>query len=254
MTDPSRLDRPNGDYVAYHKTEGTSPTVIFCGGFMSDMTGTKATTLEAYCRSRGQAFVRFDYRGHGVSSGRFEDGTIGDWANDAIAIIDEATEGPLIIVGSSMGGWIMLLAALARKERVQGLVGIAAAPDFTSRMLATELTNEQREELSSTGRTSISSDYDERPYVITQELILDGNARCLLTGPIDLTCPIRLFHGMKDEAVPWQTAMAIMELSGSDDVSATYIKNGDHRLSEPDDLDRLCAAIGDLSALSENSG
>ncbi len=252
MTDPSRLDRPNGDYVAYHKTEGNAPTVMFCGGFMSDMTGTKATTLEDFCRARGQGFVRFDYRGHGVSSGRFEDGTIGDWTNDAIAIIDDVTEGPLIIVGSSMGGWIMLLAALARKERVQGLVGVAAAPDFTSRMLSTELTEAQREELSRTGQTAISSDYDERPYIITQDLILDGNARCLLTGPIDLNCPIRLLHGMKDEAVPWQSAMAILELTKSDDVSATYIKNGDHRLSEPSDLARLCAAVAELSALGED--
>jgi len=252
MTDPSRLARPNDEFVAYHKTDGKAPTVVFCGGFMSDMTGTKATTLETFCAARGQAFVRFDYRGHGESSGGFEDGTIGDWANDAIAVLDEVTEGPLVIVGSSMGGWIMLLAALARKERVQGLVGIAAAPDFTSRMLATELTEAQRDELGRTGRTSMSSDYDERPYIITQDLILDGNARCLLTGPIDLACPIRLLHGMKDEAVPWQTAMAIMERVVSDDVTISYIKDGDHRLSEPADLYRLCAIVAELSGRGEN--
>lgn len=249
MVEPalSKLSRPDGEAIAYRKTEGRAPTVLFCGGFMSDMTGTKATALEDFCRGRGQAFVRFDYRGHGESSGRFEDGTIGSWTGDALAILDEVTEGPVLIVGSSMGGWIMLLAALARRERVIGLIGIAASPDFTRRMLDFELSDDEKETLGRKGRVAITSEYDDRPYIITQDLVLDGNVRCVLDTTIDLACPIRLLHGMKDDAVPWQISMAIMERVASADVSATFVKDGDHRLSGAQDLDRLRRAVAELS-------
>jgi pimeloyl-ACP methyl ester carboxylesterase len=249
MSEPSQLDRGDGNVVAYHALPGNGPCVVFCGGFMSDMTGTKATALEALCARRGQAFVRFDYLGHGQSSGQFEDGTIGRWADDAIAVLNDVATGPLIIVGSSMGGWIMLLAALAAKDRVKGLIGIAAAPDFTGRMVREEFSDQQRAILARDGRVSISSDYDERPYIITQDLIDDGNKLCLLDAEIDLACPVRLLHGMRDEAVPWQTSMRIMERLTSTDVVVTLVKDGDHRLSEPADIDRLCAAVSELSEL-----
>jgi len=214
---------------------------------MSDMSGTKATALDAFCKGRGQAFARFDYLGHGESSGRFEDGTIGRWTDDALAVIDAVCDGPLVIVGSSMGGWIMLLAALARRDRVRGLVGVAAAPDFTRRMLESELDADQLAALARDGRTEIASDYDERPYVITRALIDDGEKRSLLDRPITLDCPVRLLHGLRDEAVPWRTSLAIMERLTAADVSLILVKDGDHRLSEPPDLDRLRAAVAEVS-------
>ncbi len=239
----------DGAVIAYRRTVGRAPAVLFCGGFMSDMTGTKATTLEAFCRDRGQCFVRFDYQGHGESSGAFEDGTIGRWTGDALAVIDRLTDGPVIVVGSSMGGWIMLLAALARRDRVLGLVGVAAAPDFTRRMTEREFDAEQRAALARDGRVAMASPYDPRPYVITQALIDDGNARCLLDAPIPLTCTVRLLHGMRDESVPWETSMRIMGWLESRDATVTLVKDGDHRLSEPSDLRRLCDAVGELSEI-----
>ena len=247
MTDPSRLARDDGEFIAYHALPGAAPCVVFCGGFMSDMTGTKATAIEALCRARGQAFVRFDYLGHGQSSGRFEDGTIGRWADDAVAILDHVAAGPLVIVGSSMGGWVMLRAALAREPRVVGLIGIAAAPDFTRRMVDEEFSDDQRATLARDGRVAISSDYDERPYVITQELIDNGKELCLLNAAIDLACPVRLLHGLRDEAVPWQTSMKIMDRLVSTDVVVTLVKDGDHRLSKAGDIERLCKMVAELS-------
>ena len=243
---PGRLSRPDGNAVAYVRSAGAQPGVIFCGGFMSDMTGTKAMALEQFCRARGHGYVRFDYLGHGQSTGRFADGTIGRWTADAVAVIDEVTQGPQVLVGSSMGGWIMLLAALARPERIHGLVGVAAAPDFTARMVADEFDDAQRAALARDGEVAITSEYDTRPYVITQALIDDGNENLLLGGAIELTCPVRLLHGMKDDAVPWQTSMKIMDALAGADVTATLVKNGDHRLSEPDDIERLWAAVGEL--------
>ena len=252
MTDPApqRLDRPDDAFVAYHHSPGASPTVVFCGGFMSDMTGTKAKALEAFCGERGQGYVRFDYLGHGQSSGEFADGTIGRWADDALAVIDSLDdEAPVLLVGSSMGGWIMLLAALARRQRVAGLVGIAAAPDFTRRMVEEEFNDEQRLALLHQGRVELPSEYDDGPYVITQALIDDGNGRCLLDGGIGLDMPVRLLHGMQDTAVPWQTALTIAEALESEQVTVTLIKDGDHRLSEPADIARLCAAVAEVSEL-----
>jgi pimeloyl-ACP methyl ester carboxylesterase len=252
MTDPAaqRLDRPDGETVAYHRTPGSGPTVIFCGGFMSDMSGTKALALEALCHERGQGYVRFDYLGHGESSGDFADGTIGRWADDALAVIDMlGDDAPVLLVGSSMGGWIMLLAALARRQRVAGLVGIAAAPDFTRRMVEEEFDDEQRLALLHQGRIELPSEYDDGPYVITQALIDDGNARCLLDGAIALDMPVRLLHGMQDTAVPWQTALTIAEALESEQVNVILVKDGDHRLSEPPDIARLCAAVAEVSGL-----
>lgn len=245
MTDaPATLARPDGGALAYHATPAADPGdgrpgLVFCGGFASDMTGTKATALEAYARDRGLAFVRFDYLGHGASSGAFADGTIGRWAEDAVAVLDEVAEGPQVLIGSSMGGWIMLLAALARPEHIAGLVGIAPAPDFTEDLMWARYDAEVRATLERDGVYREPSAYDEEPYTITHQLIEDGRTHLLLRGPIPLACPVRILHGMRDEAVPWQTALRLAERIVSRDVEVTLVKDGDHRLSEPDDLARL---------------
>lgn len=246
------LARPDGTTLAFHHSpaEGAGarlPGVVFLGGFKSDMTGTKATRLEAFCRERGQQFTRFDYRGHGQSSGDFRDGTIGLWRSDALAVLDEVTEGPQILVGSSMGGWIMLLAALARPERVAGLVGIAPAPDFVVRMYE-EFSPEQKAALQRDGWIGRPSDYSDEPYVITRQLIEEGRDHLLLDRPIDLRLPVRLLHGLRDDDVPWDLSLRIAERLTSDDVRITYVKGGDHRLSAEPDLDLLCATVAEISA------
>lgn len=246
---PARLDRTDGETIAYHKTDGkngSGPGVVFLGGFMSDMTGTKATALEAFCRARGQGFVRFDYLGHGDSSGAFADGTIGRWTGDAIAVLDALTEGPQILVGSSMGGWIMLLTALARRERIAGLLGIAPAPDFTRRMMTAEFDDAQRQALLEHGRIEVPSSYSDEPYVITRNLIEDGDRRALLDAGIDLKCPVRVLQGMQDDAVPWQTSLRLAEALASEDVDVTLLKSSDHRLSEPREIARLTGILGDM--------
>ena len=240
---PRFLTRPDGETLAYHSIAGRAPGIIFLGGFMSDMSGTKATTLEAFARRRGQAFLRFDYQGHGESSGRFEDGSIGRWSEDAIAALDELTEGPQVLVGSSMGGWIMLLTALARPERIAGLLGIAAAPDFTEDLMWAAYSAEIRATIETEGVYHEPTDYSETPYPITKHLIEDGRRHLLLRAPIPLTCPARLLQGMRDEDVPWQTALRLAEALESEDVEMTLVKAGDHRLSEPADLQRLEATL-----------
>ena len=243
---PDTLHARDGVSIAYHRTRGKSPGVVFLGGFMSDMTGTKAVTVEAFCRSRGQAFLRFDYRGHGASSGRFEDGTIGLWADDALAAFDQLTEGPQILVGSSMGGWIALLTALARRERVAGLVGIAAAPDFTEDLLWPALSPDQRAALTRDGVLRLPSEYGDKPYSITLRLIEDGRRHLLLRSPIGLACPVRLLHGMRDPDVPWQRSLRLAEQLAAPDVRVALIKGGDHRLSREQDLKLLCRTLEEL--------
>lgn len=228
----------SGTSIAYYKLEGKSPGVIFMGGFMSDMNGSKAIALEVICRELGIAYVRFDYLGHGNSSGKFSDGTISIWAGDALAVLDNLTKGPQIIVGSSMGGWIMMLTAISRPKRVFGLLGIAAAPDFTEDLLPRELTRDQMAEIQKTGLIDIPSEY-QNPYTITKQLLEDGRQNLLLRKEIPIDCPIRLLHGLKDTSVPWKTALKIQKLLRSQDVEVTFIKNGDHRLSTDEDLERL---------------
>ena len=240
---PSLLQRAGREAIAYRRVEGAGPGVMFLGGFMSDMTGTKATALEAYCRRAGRAFVRFDYSGHGESGGAFRDGTIGAWRDDALAVLDEVGRGPQVLVGSSMGGWIMLLVALARPERVAALVGVAAAPDFTEDLIWSTLDDETRRTLTETGEISLPCDYDEEPYPITLGLIEEGRSHLLLRAPIALDCPIHLLQGMVDEDVPWRTALKIAELVESDRVVVELVKDGDHRLSRDRDLARLTAAV-----------
>ena len=240
---PSLLRREGWDTIAYRAMKGCTPGIMFCGGFMSDMTGTKATALEAHCRSTGRACVRFDYAGHGASGGAFRDGTIGGWRDDALAVLDRVASGPQILVGSSMGGWIMLLVALARPAHVAGLVGVAAAPDFTEDLIWSTLDDEGRRTLVETGEIVLPCDYGDDPYPITMGLIEEGRGHLLLRAPIALRCPIHLLQGMRDEDVPWRTALRIAEQVESESVTVELIKDGDHRLSRDEDLARLCVAV-----------
>jgi pimeloyl-ACP methyl ester carboxylesterase len=241
------LTRPQGATIAYHRNAGATPGIVFLGGYRSDMTGTKALFLEDYCRRTGRAYVRFDYFGHGESSGNFADGTIGRWRDDAVAVIDSLTEGRQILVGSSMGGWLMVLAALARPQRVQALVGIAAAPDFTADLLPRRLNPAQLREIEEKGRITLPSDYDPAGYLYTKALIDDGNRNLVLCGDIPLTCPVRLLHGLADASVPWQQSLRLAERLVSADVVLALVKDGDHRLSREADLARLARVIENLA-------
>jgi len=217
------------------------------------MAGTKATFLDDFCAARGLGYVRFDYSGHGASSGRFEDGTIGAWAQDAVAVIDRVADGPLVLVGSSMGGWIMLLAALARPNRIAGLVGLAPAPDFTEALIWNRLSNEERDRLMRDGRLVTPSQYSEEPTILTRALIEEGRRHLLLSAPIGIRCPVRLLHGMADPDVPHRLSLDLAERLVSTDVRVTLIKDGDHRLSRAEDLALLGATIDELLALPEIS-
>ena len=251
---PSILTRDNGTSIAYHYTSGNAPGVIFLPGFKSDMTGTKALNLEEYCRARGNAFLRFDYQGHGQSSGDFDDGTIGEWASDAIDAIDKLTFGPQVLVGSSMGGWIMMLAALARPERVAGLIGLASAPDFTENLILKKLSNSEKFELEAKGFIDILNKHgNEEPYRITKKFLKESHNQLLLHMPINLNCPIRLIHGINDDDVPWSTSIRIMETLTSNDIETTLVKAGDHRLSDDGDIARLLRTLGLLLDQVEKS-
>jgi len=245
------LSRADGATIAYHKIDGDGPGIVFLGGFRSDMTGTKALALEEHCRLENRAFVRFDYFAHGQSSGDFTEGTIGRWAEDAIYVLDEITDGKQILIGSSMGGWIMLLAALARPDRVAALIGIAAAPDFTETFMWQRYPEEVRETLQRDGIYFQPTPYKEGPYAITMKLIEDGRAHLLLTRAMDINCPVHLIQGMVDDAVPWRHALAITENLTSDRVTLTLVKDGDHRLSRDEDLGRLMRT---LDAVCEDIG
>lgn len=243
---PDRLETADGERLAYHRSPGRAPGVVFLGGYASDMTGSKATALEAHVRGRGHAYLRFDYRGHGQSSGRFEDGTIGRWRDDALAAFDALTEGPQILVGSSMGGWIALLVALARPERVAGLVGVAAAPDFTEELMWAELDDAQRAVLQRDRILRLPSQYSSQPYVVTMDLIEEGRRHLLLRAPIHLQAPVRLLQGMRDPDVPYRHALTLADRLGGDDVQVRLIKDGDHRLSTARDLAILAETVDGL--------
>ncbi len=234
--------------IAFHATPGVTPGVIFCGGFQSDMTGTKALALESWARARGRSFVRFDYQGHGRSSGRFVDGTIGCWADDARAVLDRVTTGPQILVGSSMGAWIMVLVAASRPERIAGLVGVAAAPDFTEDLIWAALDRQQRRTLFEQGQVGLPSDSDSVPYPVTLALIEEARHHLVLRDSIALECPVRLIHGLADRDVPWGTSVRLSERLASPDVRLTLIKDGDHRLSRDQDIALLCRTLEDLLA------
>ena len=208
MEQVGRLDRGDGVELAWAKLAGRGPTVVFLPGFNSDMQGSKATSLRDWCAAHGQAMLRLDYSGHGASGGAFTDGSIGRWMLDAMAVIESEIEGDLLLVGSSMGGWIALLLARALAGRVAGLVGIAAAPDFTERLMWQSMTPGERATIARQGYLDVPSEYGD-PYRITLRLIEDGRKHLLLDGPIPLTCPVRLLQGQRDADVPWETALLL---------------------------------------------
>ncbi len=245
-TPPSFLTQENGEKIAYHYTSGRTPGVIFLHGLMSDMDGGKALAVEEYCKKRGNAFLRFDCQGHGKSDGLFQDGTIERWSYDTVDVLEKLTEGPQILIGSSMGGWNMILSAMKRPERIGGLLGIAAAPDFTEDLMMEDLTHEQLHEIHDKGFIELPSDYGDDPYVISKKLLDNGRENLVLRRRIPLDVPVRLIHGMEDTDVPWQTALRIQQMIDSKDVEIQFVKNGDHRLSEDHDLDRLCRTLEEL--------
>ncbi|WP_374652433.1 alpha/beta hydrolase [Dongia sp.] len=256
-----RLQLPGGRFLAYHRrnlaandreadgvnTRKVPPGIVFLGGFASDMTGTKAMALDAYCAATGRAFVRFDYSGHGQSSGKFVDGTIGAWRDDALAIVDQLTQGPQILIGSSMGGWLMLLCALARPDRVHALIGLAPAPDFTEELMWQTMDAGMQQRLMQEGRVEEPSAYSDDPYVITRALIEDGRKHLLLGGAIHIDRPVRLIHGQADEDVPFSVSLRLADHLVTQNVAVTLVKDGDHRLSRQQDLERLIMTIEELS-------
>ncbi|MBC9248269.1 alpha/beta hydrolase [Paracoccus sp. 11-3] len=240
------LETSAGRRIAFHSTPGKGPGVVFLGGFKSDMTGTKALYLEEWAQRTGRAFLRFDYSGHGDSSGQFEDGCIGDWAEDARAIIEAQTDGPQILVGSSMGGWISLLLARSMPQRVAGLVTIAAAPDFTEQGFWPSFSEDQRKTLLQSGRLELPSDYSDDPYVITRQLIEDGREQLVMTEPLPLPFPTRFLQGTADDDVPMQWALDLLDHATGDDIRLTLVKGADHRFSTPECLALISTAVEDV--------
>lgn len=239
------FDSPQGRRLAYHKTDGAGPTVVFLGGLKSDMEGTKAVHLEAWAKARGQAFLRFDYSGHGESSGTFEEGCIGDWHQDTLAIVDAVTNGPLVVVGSSMGGWQALLLARACAGRIAGLVTIAAAPDFTEDGYWASFTDAEKQALETVGHVERPSDYME-PYVITKRMIEDGRNHLVLRSPLPLPFPVRCLQGTADTAVSTETAMRLLDHASGPDMRLTLVKDADHRFSDAPCLQLIEQAVSDL--------
>jgi pimeloyl-ACP methyl ester carboxylesterase len=234
-----------GGRLAWARLPGRGPGVVFLPGFRSDMRGTKAMALREACAAAGRAFLRFDYSGHGESEGRFEDGTIGAWARDAIAVLDSLAEGPQVLVGSSMGGWIALLLARARPQRLAGMVLLAPAPDFTEKLMWPSFSAAQRETILEQGVLHLPSQYGE-PTPVTRALIEDGRHHNLLDAPIALDCPVRIIQGMADPDVPWQHALRLAETITGGDVHLHLVKDGDHRLSRPQDLALLVETVEKL--------
>lgn len=245
MTDT--LTTPQDRRIAYARTAGQGPGVVFLGGFMSDMTGTKAQFLQDWATARGRAFLRFDYSGHGQSSGAFEEGSIGDWAEDALAVIAALTEGPQVLVGSSMGGWISLLVAKAMPERIVGMVGIAPAPDFTEDSMWAGFDDTQRAALMRDGRITIPSDYSPDGYPITRRLIEDGRRHLVLRAPLSLPFPVRILQGTADTDVPPAVALRLMEHADCPDLRLTLVKGADHRFSTPDCLAMIADSVDQVS-------
>lgn len=241
------LDSPQGRRIAYHHRRGQGPGVVFLGGFRSDMQGTKALHLDDWAQRAGRGFLRFDYSGHGDSSGDFLDGCIGEWAADARAVIEALTDGPQVLVGSSMGGWIALLLARAMPDRVAGLVTIAAAPDFTQRGFWAGFSQAQRQALMEQGRVELPSDYSDDPYVITRKLIEDGRNQLVLNQPLLLPFPVRMLQGTADADVPMQWALDLLDHARGDDLRLTLVKGADHRFSTPDCLALIQSAVAEVA-------
>lgn len=239
------LTLPNGANLAYIQNPGRLPGIVFLGGFMADMNGTKASYLDRFCQEQNRAFLRFDYFGHGASEGDVINGSIGRWKQDVIDVLDQLTEGPQILVGSSMGGWLMFLAALARPLKIKALVGIAPAPDFLKPLVWDRLTLAQQAEVMQQGVCYVPSPFQDRPYPISKLLIEEGKQHEILNGstPIPIHCPVRLLHGVKDIEVPYTLSLKLMENLASEDIRVTLIKDGDHRLNSEAQLKVLSDAI-----------
>lgn len=227
--------------LAYRRREGAGPTLVWLGGLGSDMDGTKALAFDAWAVQTGRAFLRFDHYGHGGSDGDFLDGTVTRWREDALVVIDALTEGPLVLIGSSMGGWLACLAAAVRPDRVAGLLLIAPAADFTSALIEPNLTDEIRRELAETG---VWSDRSGPP--ITRALIEDGARWSILPGTVPIEAAVRVLQGGDDDAVPWSHALALCQALKSTDKVFTLVSDGDHRLSRPQDLKRMTAVAEEL--------
>ena len=236
---------PQGRRLAYHLTEGEGPAIVFLGGLRSDMGGTKAVYLEDWARSQGRAFLRFDYSGHGESDGAFTDGAIGDWFEDACAALD-LVSGPVVLVGSSMGGWISLLVSRHLKERVAGLVTIAAAPDFTEDSMWASFSDAQKAELMA-GQVALPSDYGE-PYIITRRLIEEGRNRLVLRDPLPLPFPVRFLQGTADTAVEMSVALRLFEHSSGPDMRLTLVDGADHRFSDDPCLQLIAQSVQEVLA------
>ncbi len=274
---PQKLHLPDGHFIAYHKLEGKQnhPGVVFLSGFMSDMTGTKATALENFCRERGYNFIRFDYFGHGQSSHKFTDCTISTWKQNVLDVLDNLTSGKQILIGSSMGGWLMLLVALERPMRIAALIGIASAPDFTEDLIWDKMTPTQQQGLLEHGVFNLKSDFSDNPYPVTKQLIEDGRKHLLLRekgeglvakgskkkkredknnslsfpSPFSLfpsSIPVRLIHGLKDIDVPSSISTRLAEKLASNDVQVNLVENGDHRMSTPENIELLCNTLATL--------
>lgn len=243
---PDYLTTPQGRKIAYEQTKGAGPGVVFLGGYKSDMTGTKALYLQDWAQKAGRAFLRFDYSGHGQSSGDFADGGIGDWAQDAMAALGALTVGPQVLVGSSMGGWIGLLAARAMPKRIAGFVGIAAAPDFTEDLMLAKLTADQKTDLQRDGFIQEYSEYAPQPNIITQRFLDDGAKHLVLRSPLDLPFPVRLLQGSADVDVPPDVALRLMDHAQCPDLRLTLVKGADHRFSTPDCLALMVASLEEV--------
>lgn len=235
MLDIKYLETAQGRRLAYHQTDGRGPGIVFLGGFKSDMEGTKATWLEDWCRAEGRSFLRFDYSGHGASDGAFEDGAIGDWAEDAQAAITLLTSGPQVLIGSSMGGWISLLMTKRIPDRIAALVTIAAAPDFTEDGYWASFSEAERAEVMTQGRIAVPSDYGD-PYIITKRLIENGRDNFVLRDPLELNFPVRFLQGTEDAAVPLDRATTLLSHAQGADMRLVVLKGGDHSFSSPDAL------------------
>ncbi|WP_306152370.1 alpha/beta fold hydrolase [Roseovarius sp. MMSF_3281] len=247
MTTPDFYTSPQGRRLAYHRVDGAGPGLVFLGGFKSDMEGTKAVHLENWARVQGRAFLRFDYSGHGQSSEAFTDGCIGDWAADAMAVIDALTDGPQILVGSSMGGWISLLCARAVPARVAGLITIAAAPDFTEDSMWAGFDAAQRAEMEAQGQVALPSDYGE-PYIITKRLIEEGRENLVLRDPLNLPFPVRFLQGTADTDVDMSVALRLLDHAKGPDMRLTLVDGADHRFSDADCLALIETSVEDVIA------
>ncbi len=241
-----------GAQIAVRIRPGRAPGVAWLGGYRSDMAGTKAETLDAWAARTGHAFCRHDYSGHGVSGGRFADGTISRWLAESLAVMERFTQGPQILVGSSMGAWIALrmaqeLAAAGRPDRLAGLLLLAPAPDFTMELMEPLLTDAQRRDLADRGFMEEPSDYSPEPNVYTRALFEDGRRNRVLAGTIDTRCPVHIIQGMADPDVPHAHALKLVEHLPADDVTLSLVRDGDHRLSRPQDLEMIVAALEGLA-------